>query len=100
MNMNKTQFVFAALAVASGAAIGMAGTKTVNVKRPGTLEKHVKAGDAARLTSLKIKGTLNNDDVRHLRLLLGSDSLLNQLPSSLRSLDLADVSFENSGSPF
>ena len=100
MNMRKTQFVFAALAAASGAAIGMAGTKTVNVKRPGTLEKHVKAVDAARLASLKIKGTLNNDDVRHLRLLLGSDSLLNQLPSSLRSLDLADVSFENSGSPF
>lgn len=89
-----------ALMIFSGATIGTAATKTVNVNKPGRLEQMLTAKDAAKLTSLKINGTLDNDDIRFLRLLLGRDSLGNQISSSLRELDLKDVTFSPAGSPY
>ena len=96
----RPQLFFASLAIFSGITIGMASTKTVNVKKPGTLERQIKAKDASKLTALKINGTLNNDDIRFLRLLLGRDSLNNPVPTSLRELDMENVIFSTEGAPY
>ena len=96
----RSPLVFASLAIFSGCMIGMASTKTVNVKKPGTLECQIKAKDASKLTALKINGTLNNDDIRFLRLLLGRDSLNNPVPTSLRELDMENVIFSTEGAPY
>lgn len=96
----RSPLVCASLAIFSGCMIGMASAKTVNVKKPGTLERQIKAKDASKLTALKINGTLNNDDIRFLRLLLGRDSLNNPVPTSLRELDMENVIFSTEGAPY
>ena len=80
------------------ASVSLAGNIfTVKVPDPGSLERSFGTTDPYTVESLRIEGTLDNDDIRFLRTLLGSDSLLNQLPSNLRSLDLSEARFENSG---
>ncbi len=73
---------------------------TVEVKTPGTFSTLLSADAAADVDDITLKGTLNNDDVRHLRLLCGRDSLHQETGRKISRVDLKDVTFDKSGRPF
>lgn len=73
---------------------------TVEVKTPGTFPALLSADAAADVDDLTLKGTFNNDDVRHLRWLCGRDSLHQETGRKISRVDLEEVTFDKSGRPF
>ncbi len=63
----------------------------VTLSRPGTLRQTVGTDSPAGV--LRIKGALNNDDVRWLRSVCGSDSAFMPHPSIVKILDLQKAEF-------
>lgn len=90
------------LCIAGGGTISLqAQLVKLNVKTPGSLQLSLaKIGTIQPGSSLKISGVLNNDDVRALRRLCGSDTLLNSTTSPIRSIDISNVSFVPQGPPY
>lgn len=87
------KILFSAIAfIVCGASL-TAGVKTVNVKEPGTLAAKVGGKNKYKITALKIKGTLDSDDVRFLRDMAGGDTVFNPTPGRLTDIDLSEVSF-------
>lgn len=72
----------------------------VKVKTPGTLAERIKAKSKDAITSLKISGTLNAEDIRTLRYLCGRDTLGNETPGRISHVDLREVSFVPGGRPY
>ncbi len=70
-----------------------AGVKTVNVKVPGTLAQKVGEKNKYTTKALKIKGSLNADDVKFLRDMAGGDTVFKSTPGILVDIDLTDVTF-------
>lgn len=72
----------------------------VKVKTPGTLAERIKAKDKYAITSLKLSGSLNAEDIRTLRDLCGRDTLGQETPGRVCQVDLRDVTFVPGGRPY
>jgi len=90
--MNKLIIFTLSLLIALGAT-----AKTVVVNTPGSLASVVGEKQKYKIKSLKIRGTLNGDDLRWLREMAGSDTLQRKTPGRLVKLDLSQASFSNTG---
>ncbi len=89
----KLKIILLGLAIMASSALFAAGMKTVHVKTPGTLARQVGDKNKYQTKALKIKGSLNADDVRFLRDMAGGDTLFNSTPGILTDIDLSEVSF-------
>lgn len=92
MKINNRHLMLFSILIGCGSLI-FAGVKTVNVKVPGTLAQQVGEKNKYTTPALKIKGTLNADDVKFLRDMAGGDTLFKSTPGGLVDIDLSDVSF-------
>lgn len=96
MKYAKALVLLCALLTVGGAA---AKKVKVNVKQPGTLSQLVKPKDMYKITELTLRGTLNNDDIRFVRLLCGRDGW-KKSEGQVRSVNLRGVTFAPGGEPF
>ncbi len=92
MKINNRHLMLFSILLGCGSLI-YAGVKTVNVKVPGTLAEQVGEKNKYITTALKIKGSLNADDVKFLRDMAGGDTVFESTPGVLVDIDLSDVSF-------
>lgn len=92
MGSHLRSVLISAAVIGSGALL-IAGVKTVNVKQPGTLASKVGEKNKYTTTAIRIKGSLNSDDVRFLRDMAGGDTLFKKTPGKLVDIDLSEVSF-------
>lgn len=72
----------------------------VKVKTPGTLAERIKTKDKYTITSLKLSGALNAEDIRTLRDLCGRDTLGKETPGRVSHVDLRGVTFVPGGRPY
>ena len=91
--MNRFRLLWVLTALICCRGLCDAGVKTVNVKIPGTLAQKIGEKNKYTTKALKIKGTLNSEDVRFLRDMAGGDTLFNPTPGILTDIDLSEVSF-------
>ena len=80
-------------AILSGASSVYAKVRNVNVKQPGQISAVVKKSSLKKGDILKIKGTLNNDDLIFLRELCGRDTANKETVPLIESIDLSEVTF-------
>lgn len=97
--MKKT-FLTVFLGVLFMASPAMAKHLNIKVKEPGQLAQRIKKYDRYTITSIKLSGQLNAEDVRALRDLCGRDTLGNETPGRVYHVDLHDVTFVPGGRPF
>lgn len=88
MNKRSILFIGAALCINIFASLAIT---TVNVKKPGGLAAELAKKN--NLKELKIKGALNSADIKALREVCGSDSMLETHTSAVSLLNLRDVTF-------
>lgn len=99
--ISKLQKVFViACALAFMAMPAMAKHVHVKVKKPGQLAERIRKHEKYSITSLKLSGQLNAEDVRVLRDLCGRDTLGHETPGRVTHVDLHDVTFVPGGLPF
>lgn len=72
----------------------------VKVKAPGQLSGSIKKQEKYSITSLKLSGQLNAEDLRVLRDLCGRDTLGHETPGRVSHVDLRNVTFVPGGRPF
>ena len=72
----------------------------VTVKSPGTLHTLIKSSDKYRITTLKIDGTINSEDIMLLRDMAGCDAYELRTEGRLRSIDMGGVTFAEDNTRF
>lgn len=72
----------------------------VTVKSPGTLNTLIKSSDKYRITTLKIDGTINSEDIMLLRDMAGCDAYESRTEGRLRSIDMDGVTFAEDNTRF
>lgn len=72
----------------------------VTVKSPGTLNTLIKSSDKYRITTLKIDGTINSEDIMLLRDMAGCDAYELRTEGRLRSIDMGGVTFAEDNTRF
>lgn len=92
MKSHLRQLIISTAVVCTGSLL-LAGVRSVCVKHPGTLADKIGEDNKYEVRALKIKGSLNADDVRFLREMAGGDSLFQKTPGKLVDIDLSEVSF-------
>ena len=69
----------------------------ISVQTPGTLSSLISAAEKYELTSLKLTGNLNGDDIRFIREMAGSDVNGNETSGKLAVLDLSGANIVEGG---
>lgn len=70
-------------------------TVSIKVSSPGSLRDQLGESRIWTVTSLKVSGTINNDDLLVLREMAGSDAEFNKTKGCLKDLNMQDVSFDS-----
>lgn len=96
---NKTLSTVAGKDMTASKAFALAGTsiKEINVTEAGTVSSHILEEEKYALTSLKISGTLNGEDILFIREMLGRDLNGNTTNGKLHFLDLSKATITNGG---
>lgn len=70
---------------------------TINITEPGTLSKRISESKKNLITNLKLKGTINIDDILYIRELAGCYTGLSGAisPGNLHSLDISETKLES-----
>lgn len=100
MRQMKRTFLIVLFGVLFAASPVMAKHVNIKVKQPGQLAERIKKHEKYSITSLKLSGQLNAEDVRVLRDLCGRDTLGNETPGRVNHVDLRNVTFVSGGHPF
>lgn len=100
MRQMKRTFLTVLFGVLFAASPVMAKHVNIKVKQPGQLAERIKKHEKYSITSLKLSGQLNAEDVRVLRDLCGRDTLGNETPGRVNHVDLRNVTFVSGGHPF
>lgn len=72
----------------------------VTVKSPGTLHTLIRSSDKYRITTLKIDGTINSEDIMLLRDMAGCDAYESHTEGRLRSIDMGGVTLAEDNTRF
>ena len=83
-----------------GEALDYTTGTSIMLEAAGSLAALLNYGKDLDLTNLTITGSMNGDDFRFLRILLGAPSLTEQIDSSVTSVDLSDVKIVEGGGSY
>lgn len=95
-----TPFASNSAGEAVGEALDYTTGNSIMLEDAGSLAALLDNGKDLRLEHLTITGSMNGDDFRFLRLMLGAPSQTDPIESSVTSVDLSDVKIVEGGGPY